>query len=1134
MTEAGSLLAAGNVLAGRYRIVRLLGVGGMGAVYQAEDQRLGLPIAIKVLQTELGDERVLQGRLRQELLAGRQISHQGVVRIHDLDRDGELTFLTMDYVAGRSLRDLLKERGRLPLEEAVTIQIQLAAALAAAHEAGVVHRDLKPANILLDDDHGKAHIADFGLASTLSSSGLTRTGDVVGTPEYLAPEQAQSQPVDHRTDIYALGLIFFRMLTGEFAFSGNHVGERLAQRISSRPRRLSDAGVEAPEYLEAILARCLARDPQERYQSAVELSADLEAHRPPVARPRRLSRKKVVMAGFLVLAAAALVGVSLGTKDLVSGLLESFGRAPTPEPTAETAASRPAPRYAVAILPLAESDAEGADPAGWLPAALPEMLSSSLSESPDLRVVDSVRVARTLQDLRLPAGRLPESELSVIAKLLKVDRIVVPRVWAVGDSVHTELQLIDPGNPQAPKPVVRDNATGPDVLGLPARLAETLRDRLDAQPPAHMQPVASSSAAMAAYAKGIESLTRGDSLGALPWLERAVREEPTFTDAWVSLARTHQSLGQRQQALDAARKAVEQSAGGAGRTGFEARARLASLQGQPETTQALLEELVEQYPHDVEARILLSEAYGDAGELSRADRVLEEVILDDPHHPRAWYLRGRYAILAGAVQRAADDFLVRALVVQNRLDNHQGRADVLNALGAAHQMLGELDRAEERYGEAVAIRREIGDRRGAAATLSNLANIRRLRGRLDEARTHLEEALSLCLELDYRQGMAAVENELGLLEEQRGLYARALEHFHNALVLRRELEDRADIAESHGNIGFADFILGDYEDAGLHLREALELYRQTDHHTGEAETLQLMAQLAMAQGRWEESLAANLQALGLARDMKMPQLAVVATAHLGRVAQLRGRYAAALSSYGEAMELLAELEDLRGWTEVTLYQADALIEIGLLDQAIEKLEQADPWIESTGHRDHLAERLRLEAEIEHGLGQLDRAHELLAEAEQAAQASGARVIQLHVELGAGRLELATGKPELAVRILRSVLQSADRLGHAALRTEAGAALAEAERASGRADEAERTVRKTLEITYASPPMAIAGRLHLLLSELLEARGATDAALEELERAQAEMERLREGLDPSQQTAFDRLPEVQAIERRSPA
>jgi serine/threonine protein kinase len=269
-------------MAGRYRIEALVGVGGMGMVYRAHDERLDLAVALKVLRPEVAAGDQGERRFVRELVLARQVSHPNVVRIHDLGEDGSLRFLTMDYVQGRSLQEILREDGPLPAERAVEVAREIAEGLGAAHREGVIHRDLKPANILVGED-GRSYVSDFGIARSLTGSGLTRDGSILGTLSYLAPEQAQGEDVDARSDLYALGILLYEMLTGELPFRGETANELLAERLTRDPRTVGDAGVPVPAALESIVARCLAPDPDDRYPDAAAVVADLDE----VARGRR-------------------------------------------------------------------------------------------------------------------------------------------------------------------------------------------------------------------------------------------------------------------------------------------------------------------------------------------------------------------------------------------------------------------------------------------------------------------------------------------------------------------------------------------------------------------------------------------------------------------------------------------------------------------------------------------------------------------------------------------------------------------------------------------------------------------------------------------------------------------------------
>jgi tetratricopeptide (TPR) repeat protein len=297
----GGPLAVGESFGPRYHIIRLLGEGGMGAVYQAWDAELGIAVAIKVVRPEITADPTaaadMERRFKRELVLARQVTHKNVVRIHDLGEIHGIKYITMPYVEGADLATVLREQGRLPMGKTLRIIRSVVSGLAAAHAADVVHRDLKPANIMIDANDD-ALIMDFGIArstgmavggrmpgeTTLAGNvklamarpEATMAGAVVGTLEYMAPEQARGQHVDQRADIYAIGLILYDMLAGRSRSAVAKPLEELKARMNQAPPPIRSIVPDVPEPLAAVVARCLEPDPAKRYQKTYELEADLD------------------------------------------------------------------------------------------------------------------------------------------------------------------------------------------------------------------------------------------------------------------------------------------------------------------------------------------------------------------------------------------------------------------------------------------------------------------------------------------------------------------------------------------------------------------------------------------------------------------------------------------------------------------------------------------------------------------------------------------------------------------------------------------------------------------------------------------------------------------------------------------
>ena len=305
-------LRVGQDFGTRYTVLKLLGTGGMGVVYQVLDRDLGVPVALKVLRLPSGDPRAvseMKRRFKTELLLARKVTHKNVIRIHDIGEIDGIKFITMPFVNGQDLATILK-KGPLSVTRAVRYARQLASGLVAAHAAGVIHRDLKPANVMIGEDD-EALLMDFGIARSNAPGGAQRTiaGAVVGTAAYMAPEQARGEPVDHRADIYAFGLILYEMLCGPRFMPKGAVADLFA-RMTTAPAAARAANTQVPEALDAIVTRCVQPGVQERFKTAAELAEALAAlsrrgHGPVPGRPAAPKR-------WPLRAAAAAAMLALG------------------------------------------------------------------------------------------------------------------------------------------------------------------------------------------------------------------------------------------------------------------------------------------------------------------------------------------------------------------------------------------------------------------------------------------------------------------------------------------------------------------------------------------------------------------------------------------------------------------------------------------------------------------------------------------------------------------------------------------------------------------------------------------------------------------------------------------------------
>src|SRR5215217_8585115 len=262
---------------GRYRVVRKLGSGGMADVYLAEDEELGRRVAIKILNERHANDEQFVERFRREAKNAAGLSHPNIVSIYDRGEAEGTYYIAMEYLDGRSLKELILSRGPAPPRIAIEYVRQILAALRFAHRHGVVHRDIKPHNIMVDAE-GRLTVTDFGIARAeqAGSSQMTEAGSIIGTAQYLSPEQARGAPVDQTSDLYSVGIVLYELLTGTVPFNGDTPVEIAMKHLSQTPQPPSAKRHDVPPDLDKVVLRALAKDPADRYRSAEEMDADLD------------------------------------------------------------------------------------------------------------------------------------------------------------------------------------------------------------------------------------------------------------------------------------------------------------------------------------------------------------------------------------------------------------------------------------------------------------------------------------------------------------------------------------------------------------------------------------------------------------------------------------------------------------------------------------------------------------------------------------------------------------------------------------------------------------------------------------------------------------------------------------------
>ena len=420
----------------------------MGSVYKAHDRELDRTVAIKVIRPGLVADASAVQRFKQELLLGSKISHKHILRIHDLGEVEGLKFISMAFVDGEDLHSILRREGRLPIERAVGIARQIAEALAAAHSEGVIHRDLKPHNILIDRA-GTAYVSDFGLAKSLASAAdMTKSGELLGTPRYMAPEQVSTGQVDHRVDLYAFGLILYEMVTGTVPFHGDSAIAELLQRVQNKPPDPRTVNAEIPALLADVILRCLETNPNLRYQSAEDILTGLEDigldqpsgsrrsyHRRtqsiPLPLPQAPDAAPAPSSGWSRQRIAIVVAAGLVVAGLGGWLVVTRSRAPATSATPTPGPAATQQQRYLAVLPFRVLG----DPQQlrYVGDGVVEALSSRLFQLSDVTVVSS----RDVEQARGAAS------IAEAARTLGANLIVEGTVQSAGDSLRLVVNLHD-------------------------------------------------------------------------------------------------------------------------------------------------------------------------------------------------------------------------------------------------------------------------------------------------------------------------------------------------------------------------------------------------------------------------------------------------------------------------------------------------------------------------------------------------------------------------------------------------------------------------------------------------------------------------------------------------------------------
>jgi serine/threonine protein kinase/Tfp pilus assembly protein PilF len=1038
------MLEPGTVLGNRYEILQLLGEGGMGAVYKVRDREVDRFVALKVIRPELASQPDILQRFKQELILARKVTHKNVIRIFDLGEADGVKFITMDFIEGRDLKTLLRQNGKFTADEAVRIIAQVCRALDAAHSEGVIHRDLKPQNIMLDSQ-GRVTVMDFGIARSAEMAGMTLTGTLVGTPEYMSPEQAKGEEVDVRSDLFTLGIIFYELLTGKTPFRAETALATLLKRTQERARPPIEAEPTVPREISNVVMRCLEIDRDRRYGSALEILHDLGQQTLAGTRTAAVVSPTPywVQQGlrywqWLAGGVAVLLLLTLGAFLLRNKL---FKRA-----ASQQAAIKP--EVSLAILPF--RNASGDASLDWLGPSLADMLSTDVGQSSHLRIVSSDRLHQILHDLQIsPDATSDATNLRRVTSLANADTVVSGQYAKFGDQIRIDTTLRDLKRDRSVA-FKAEASSEKDLLPAVDRLAQTIRDNLSLQRSVvdelkaqSFKPSSKSVDAIRLYSEGTDLARQGKNLEALKRFQASTQADPEFALAYAKLGQTYENLGHDTEAEQFSRKAVDLSENLPAREKYLITANHARIERDYPKAIEYYENLATTSPDDSEIQLALAGLYEDTGVVDKARVHYSKVLSGDPKNVDALLASGRLEIQSGNPQGALD-FFNRALTLSIQLGNDEAKGTILQGMGVAYDQLNKPDDAVRNFQQALEIRRRLGDKRGVAVSLNALAGIQGQLGRSDQALKGYQEALQIRREIGDKTGLGDTLLDLGGFYNERGHYDQALELFKEALQVQRDLGSESNQGLCLNNIGLTYLSKGDYENALTYFQQALDLRQRSQVPEDTAFAFHNLAVTSEKMGQYDKALSYYVRALDIYRNTGDKRSAAMDSYGMGVLFGYQGRFGAAINAKQEALKSFTELQDRTYWmTEVLSGYGMALADAGRLDDAKKPLDEALALSRELKIDGSISQALDYQGECFFYRSDFKSARSLYDQALQFASRSKEQEKILLSKVHIAQAMLKQGRAPEAASALRTLAGQADRLGMKYLGLEASVYLGEA-------------------------------------------------------------------------------------------
>ncbi len=803
-------LTTGSTFAGRYQIIEVLGKGGMGKVYRALDKKLNEEVALKLIRPEIASDKKTLERFSNELKIARKIAHKNIGRMYELMEEKGTHFITMEYVPGEDLKGMIRMMGQLGAGKSISIAKQVCEGLAEAHRLGVVHRDLKPSNIMIDKE-GNARIMDFGIARSLKVKGITGAGVMVGTPEYMSPEQVEAKEVDQRSDIYSLGVILYEMVTGRVPFEGDTpLSVAVKQKIEAPedPRKLNS---QIPEDLSNMMLKCMEKDKGKRYQSTGEVRSELDkiekglptTEREVSKRKPITSKEITVTFGLKKLFIPALVVIALVIAAVV--ILKFL-------PRKEAILPIPSDKPSLAVMYFKNNTGdEGLD--HWR-IALSDLLIADLTQSKYIRVISGDRLFNILGQLNLlEAISYSSEDLRKVASRGRVNHILQGNLTKAGENfrINITLQEATTGDLIGSESV--DGKGEASILSMVDELTTIIKAnfKLSAEQIAGDidkkvgNITTSSPEALKYYVEGLKYFNNAEFRKSVQSFEKAVSIDPEFALAYRKMANAYGGLGYGAKRQEYMKKAFALTDRVSERERYQIEGTF--YMRTEKTYDKAIEaynKLLELYPDDVLGNSNLGALYGHIEEW---DKAIEHTGVDIENRVEgfvSYYNSAGYYAAKGMYDKAKEvlelyltDFSDQALIRQRLALIYlaQGKYDLahvevdraisldptfhgyLRAKGDIYLIQGDLAKAEKEYEKLF----ELEEKTAHLGGRNRLIALNLAKGKFAEAKNEAIEGIRLAGELDEKGWKAGFHLILGYTHLSSGQPEKALEECDKAL-----------------------------------------------------------------------------------------------------------------------------------------------------------------------------------------------------------------------------------------------------------------------------------------------------------------------------------------------------------------